>query len=216
VTNRDAKPRAPRPPDLDEDALGPAPAVEPDLDIYQARLTGDHAGVVGRGEITGSLLDGANLAETRLDPLSLVDVRIRRGDLSNAVWAGVTARRVEITDCRTVGWRVILDLAEDLLVTGCRWDYGSLYIGRSRGALAFRDCSFAGTTVRGDLSKVTFDGCEFAGVEFDASAAKGCDLRTSRLTGARGLLSLRGARITLEQAVDIADLLATEAGLVLE
>ena len=47
-------------------------------------------------------------------------------------------------------------------------------------------------------------------------AAAGFDLRGSRLAGSRGLLTLRGARITLEQTLTIADRLATEAGLTLD
>ena len=198
---------------FDEEPLSqPEARLAGDLDVYQARITGDHAGLRGGGEITEALVDAADLAGTRFDPLALTDVRVRRGDVSNAVWEGVTARRVEIDGCRAVGWRVIVDFAEELLVQGCRWDHGGIYLGRTKGAVVFRDCSFAGTTLRGDFSRVLFDGCELAGAEFGASAAAGCDLRSSRLPGARGLLTLKGAWISPEQAIGIADLLAAEVG----
>jgi uncharacterized protein YjbI with pentapeptide repeats len=216
VTAKDtAKLRAPRPPDLDKQALLPAPVPLEDtdeLDVYRMRVTGDHSGLSGAGEITETVFEGANLAESRFDPLTLADVAVRRGDLSNGVWGSVTARRVEITDCRAVGWRVFLDLAEDVVVEGCRWDLGSLHIGRTRGPVVFRGCTFAGTSLRGDLSRVVFDDCELARAEFAAERATDCDLRTSRLADARGLGTLRGARITVEQAVEIADLLAVELG----
>lgn len=207
----------PREPDLDETALHPLdPPLDRDLDVYRSRITGEHGGLHGGGEIAESLLDGADLAGTRFDPLTLTDVRIRRGDLSNAAWEGLTARRVAVDGCRSVGWRVIVDFAEDLLVQGCRWDHGGLYVSRTRGAVVFRDCSFAGTTLRGDLSRVVFDGCDLAGAEFAASAAAGCDLRSSRLAGARGLLTLKGARISTDQLIEIAGILAVEAGFQLD
>lgn len=207
-----SKPAVRRPPQLDEENLQPAEELDPDLDVYRVRLTGDHAGRHGAGEFTEVVADGASLAATRFDPLALTDVALRRADLSNAVWEGLTARRVEVDGCRTVGWRVIAEFAEDLLVQGCRWEHGALYLGRTRGLVVFKDCSFAGTTLRGDFSRVVLDGCDLAGAEFGASAATGCDLRTSRLSGVRGLSTLRGARITPVQAVELADLLATEAG----
>jgi hypothetical protein len=203
----------PREPDVDVDGLPPFDGpIEDDVDVYRARVGGDHTGRRGGGEITQAVLDGAVLAETRFDPLSLTDVRVRRADLSNAVWEGVTARRVVFDGCRAVGWRVIAEFAEDVAVQGCKWEHGGLYLARSRGAVVFRDCTFAGTTIRGDLSRVVFDSCDLAGAEFAASAAAGCDLRTSRLEGAHGLLTLAGAVITPEQALEIAHLLAAEVG----
>jgi uncharacterized protein YjbI with pentapeptide repeats len=215
--SRSAAPRPAQPPVFDEEALQPSDEpLDGDLDVYQARIGGDHTGLLGGGEIVQSLVDAANLAGSRLDPLSLTDVRVRRGDVANAVWEGVTARRVEFDGCRAVGWRIIVDFAEELLVQGCRWDHGGIFLGRTRGAVVFRECSFAGTTLRGDFSRVLFDRCELAGAEFGVSAAAECDLRSSRLAGARGLLTLKGARITPNQALEIADLLAVEAGFRLE
>ncbi len=203
----------PREPEIDESILEPAGLeFDPDLDVYRARVTGEHIALTGGGEIVESLLDGAELSGCRFDPLTMTDVRVVRGDLSNAVFEGFTARRVAIEGCRAVGWRVIADFAEDLLVQGCRWDHGGLFITRTRGAVVFRDCTFAGTTIRGDLSRVVFDSCNLAGAEINASTAVGCDLRSSRLAGAAGLLTLRGAKISTDQLIDIAGLLAAEAG----
>ncbi len=198
---------------FDEETLGElSEPLAGDLDVYQARISGAHTGLSGGGEIVQALVDAADLAGSRFDPLALTDVRIRRGDVSNAVWEGVTARRVEIEGCRAVGWRVIIDFAEELVIQGCRWDHGGIFLGRTKGTVVFKDCSFAGTTLRGDFSRVLFEGCDLAGAELGVSAAAGCDLRTSRLSGARGLLTLKGARITPGQAIEIADLLAAEAG----
>jgi uncharacterized protein YjbI with pentapeptide repeats len=203
----------PRPPRLDPEVLQPADArLDDDLDLYRTRLTGSYVGVVGRGEIAEVSADGADLSGTRFDPLDLSDVRIDRADLAGARWEGVTARRLAITDSRLVGWRLIASFAEDVLISGCRWDDGGLHLQRGKGSIVFRDCTFSGTTLRGDLSGIVFEDCDLAGAEFGADAARNCDLRTSRLAGAKGLPTLKGARITTDQAIAIADLLAISLG----
>jgi uncharacterized protein YjbI with pentapeptide repeats len=80
--------------------------------------------------------------------------------------------------------------------------------------LTFKGCTFRETTITGDLSNVRFTDCDFAETEFRATGAAKCDLRGSRLRSAKGLLSLRGAKISPEQAVAASNLIAAEAGLI--
>ena len=158
-------------------------------------------------------LDGIDLAETRRAPLTIVDSVLRRCDLSAAVWQQVTLRQTELLDCRALGLRLSVDLAQDGYAEGCRFDHAVLRVGRVRGLLVFAGCDFTEAVVGGDLSAVVFTDCTFAGAEFAATAADGCDLRGSRLAGARGLLTLRGARVTADQTLAVAARLAAEAGL---
>ncbi len=95
----------------------------------------------------------------------------------------------------------------------CRFDYGSVGFGQVKNAIIFRRCSFRETVLSGDLSNVVFDDCDLEMTEFEATRANGCDLTESRLIDARGLLTLRGARIYAEQAASVAKQIATEAGL---
>ena len=164
----------------------------------------------------GVALDGVDLAETRRSPLTLVDSVLRRCDLSAAVWQGVTMRQVELLGCRALGLRLSVDLAQDVYVEGGRFDSATLRISRVRGLVVFDSCTFSEAMIGGDLSAVVFTGCTFEGAEFAATAAEGCDLRESRLGGARGLVTLRGARVTADQTVTIAPRLASELGLVVE
>lgn len=204
---------APRPPQLDLDVLQPVDGpIDDEIDLYRNHLTGSYVGVAGRGEIATVHADGADFTGTKFEPLDLSDVRIERSDLAGARWEGVSARRLEIADSRLVGWRLIATFAEDVLISGCRWDSGGLFIRRAKGSIVFRDCTFAGTTLRGDLSGFVFDACDLAGAEFGADAARKCDLRTSKLSGARGLTTLRGALITADQALSLADVFAAELG----
>jgi uncharacterized protein YjbI with pentapeptide repeats len=202
-----------RRPSLDADDLEElAEPLAGEFEWNLVRLTGDSTGATGSGELTRSLAQSTNLSGSRYRRLTLSDVSLQRADLSTAVWERVHARRVEVTDCRTVGWRVAFDIAEHVYVGGCRLDLGALIVERTKGAVVFDTCTFRETTIRGRLDGVVFHDCDLAGADLQVTSAKECDLRTSRLEGAQGLLSLRGARITTTQAVAIADLLADEVG----
>ena len=171
---------------------------------------------LGDDLVLGAELDGVDLAGSRRTPLSLVDTVLRRCDLSAAVWQAVTLRQVEVLDCRARGLRLSVDLAQDVYLSGCRFDQATLRIERVRGLVVFDGCEFREAVVAGDLSSVVFTDCGFDEAEFAATRAEGCDLRSSRLAGARGLLTLRGARITGDQSVAIAARLAAESGFVVE
>ena len=174
------------------------------------------AGGLAEDMAVGIALDGTDLAETRRSPLTLVDSVLRRCDLSAAIWQAVTMRQVELLDCRARGLRLSVDLGQDVYVEGTRFDSATLRISRVRGLVVFDGCTFTEAMIGGDLSAVVFTGCTFEDAEFAATAAAGCDLRGSRLGGARGLATLRGARVTAEQTVTIAPRLASELGLTVD
>ncbi|MGH3719662.1 MAG: pentapeptide repeat-containing protein [Pseudonocardiaceae bacterium] len=148
--------------------------------------------------------------------MTLADTALEDVDLSNASIQRATARRVEMLRCRAIGLRLSIEQAADLYVEGCRLDFAVIHIEKIKGIAAFVGCSFRETVISGCLSGVVFLDCDFTDTEFEAASAKGCDLRMSRLAGARGLLNLRGALITVEQAVSVAHQLATETGLIIQ
>ncbi|OXM47274.1 hypothetical protein CFP71_35650 [Amycolatopsis thailandensis] len=174
---------------------------------------GEQDDVRGGGEIVRSLVSEVSLANARLDRLTLSDVVLEGVDLSNAAIRELSARRVEILRCRAIGLGVSIASASDLYVENARFDYASLAVERVKGPVVFSGCSFRETVFSGDLSRLTFVDCDFTETEFAATGAADCDLRGSRLSGVRGLLTLRGAKITADQAVSIAGILAAESGL---
>lgn len=197
------------------------------LELLDARVVGGSAegssvgehveghaeGIRAEGEIRRCLLESVDLSGSRLHPLTLTDVRMSGMEISNAQWHSVSARRVELTSARAVGLGLSLDFAADLYVAETRLDYAGVHIKRVRGHVVFSDCSFREATLSGDLSRVIFRDCDFTGAEFTATAAWDTDLRSSRLADARGLHSLRGAVIDVDQVIAIAGQLAAEAGL---
>lgn len=175
---------------------------------------GEFAGAVGDGTIEGSVLRQVDLSEVKLGPLTMVDVVLRGVELSNASLQQVVVRRVELQACRAIGLKLSVELGTDLLVEDCRLDYASVHLEKVKGIAAFVGCSFREATISGDLSNTVFADCDFTETEFRVARAKECDLRTSRLDSARGLLSLRGAMISPEQAVAASTMIAAEAGLI--
>jgi uncharacterized protein YjbI with pentapeptide repeats len=204
-------------PGLVEDELDDHAAVLRGEFAYdEARLAGgDQSGVRGEGILRRSLVAGVNLSEAQLSSLELIDSRLADLDLSNATMQVSAARHVEITTCRAIGLRLSIAEANDIYIADCRLDYATLDITRVKGLLVFERCSLREATLAGDLSDVVFADCEFPGAEFAAQRAERAEFTGSRLDGARGLSTLRGARITRDQAVSVADMLATEAGLVI-
>lgn len=166
------------------------------------------------GTLDSVLLSELDLAGTKLGPLTLSNVILRQVDLSNASWQQVVARRTEWRSCRAIGVRLSLDLATDLSVVDSKLDYATLHLEKVKGIAAFIGCSFREATIGGDLSNTVFQDCDFTGTEFRARTASKCDLRSSRLTEARGLLTLKGATISMDQAVAMSAVIAAEAGLV--
>jgi uncharacterized protein YjbI with pentapeptide repeats len=191
--------------------------LEAELDLDDVLVDGgDYTGLVADGTIAESVIQGVDLSRAKLGPLILSKVVLRQVDLSNASLQQLVMRRTEWRTCRGIGLRLSIDLASDLSIVDCRLDYATLHVEKVRGGAVFTGCSFRESTIGGDLSNVRFVDCDFLDTEFRATRAARCDLRSSRIASARGLLSLRGATISSEQAVAVSTMIAAEAGLIVD
>lgn len=202
-------------PSLDRGDLTEEPAAfKGDFDLESIRIGhGDQTGVHGEGSLSHAVVTGVGLSGARLSPLMLSDVAFDDVDMSNAALPDTTARRVEFVNCRGIGLQFAMKQATDFYAEQCRFDYATIRIDKVKNAAVFSECSFRETVFVGDLSNVIFSDCDLNATEFEVSRAADCDLRSSRLTDVRGLLTLRGAKITTEQAVSVARIIATESGL---
>jgi uncharacterized protein YjbI with pentapeptide repeats len=205
-------------PSVDEDGLEHGEcSFQDEFDVEGLHVTGgDSTGANGYGSIDESVVSDVDLTGATLWPITISDSRLKDVDLSNSSIQEANLRRVEWLQLRAIGLRLSADRLEDVYFDEVRFDYATIHIERVQGLVVFERCSFREAEISGDLSDIVFDQCELTGVRFNAGKAAGADLRTSRLEGAHGLLSLRGARITTAQAVSIADQIATEAGLSVE
>ncbi|THV30189.1 pentapeptide repeat-containing protein [Glycomyces paridis] len=207
--------RSMRRPLVEADRLRPlTEEPDPDFELSELLIEGlEWTGAVADGSLEQSLLRSVDLSGTTLSPFEVVDVVVERSVLANGRWERATVRRLEITDSQLVGWQAQFALAQDVYVADCRADFAGVSIGSAKGPVVFERCRFMNATFLGDLSKAVFIDCTFPGADFSrVSNAKGCDMRRADLSGITGLMSLRGALITADQAVAIAGELATAAG----
>jgi uncharacterized protein YjbI with pentapeptide repeats len=174
---------------------------------------GDHSGIQSEGKVAYASLTDVGLSETRIHPLQLADVAMVRCDLSNAQWRDVAIARVELDGCRAVGMR-LEGKFDDLYAVDTRFDLMSLQRERGRGWTVFERCSFKDAVLGGSFDHVIFRDCDLSGTEFEATSARSADVRGSLLDGVRGLMTLRGATLDADQAREVAEQLATEAGFV--
>ncbi|MFG3338753.1 pentapeptide repeat-containing protein [Glycomyces sp. NPDC048151] len=210
--------RVQRPSIEDEDLESASVGLKGEFSFEEVHVEGgDFSGTTGEGRLTRSVLEAVDLSETVVEPLALADVRLSGCVLSNARWSQVDGRRVEVVGSQLVGWRVEFELAQDIYVGDCRADFASFDFDTVKGLVVFERCRFKESSFTGNLSKVAFIDCDLADADFSAVAdARGLDLRESKLVGAKGLLSLRGARVTDDQVLQIAGDLARETGLVVD
>ncbi|SDE01691.1 pentapeptide repeat-containing protein [Actinokineospora iranica] len=198
----------------EEDLVDDSPNFQGEFDYAAARLAqGDQSGVAGEGSLSVVLISDVDLSGSRLGPVELSNVRFDGVNFANATVSAVVARRTEVLRSQAIGLRIDIAKAIDVYAEECRFDYATFRFEQVKGAVVFRGCSFRESVLTGDLSNVVFDNCELTGTEFEATRAAGCDLTESRLTGIRGLLTLRGARINDDQASVLAGQIASEAGL---
>ncbi|WP_414167228.1 pentapeptide repeat-containing protein [Streptoverticillium reticulum] len=205
-------------PSIDHDDLVPyTGAIKGELSVSMSCIDGtDATGAVVEGTVTRSVLDRVQLTNATVAPFRLDDTAVRGADLSNSRWRDVHLSRVELAGCRGIGWQLAATEAGDVYAEDCRFDMATIALDKVRGVVAFVRCSFKEASFSGRLDRVIFHDCDLSNAEFAVTSAKGCDLRGAELRGARGLLSLRGARINATQVVTVAELLATEAGLMVE
>jgi uncharacterized protein YjbI with pentapeptide repeats len=210
--------RSMRRPLMETDRLRPLTEI-PDSDFELSEHRIEDAAWTGAqldGSLEQSVLRNVDLSGTALSPFEVVDVTVERSVLANGRWERTTARRLEITESQLVGWQAQFALAQDVYIADCRADFAGISIGTAKGPVVFERCRFTNATFLGDFSKAVFIDCAFPGADFSRVAnAKGCDLRRADLGGITGLMSLRGALITPDQAVDIAGELAKAVGFTL-
>jgi uncharacterized protein YjbI with pentapeptide repeats len=207
--------RSMRKPLVEVDRLTPLKEdLEFDFEWSERSIDGlDWTGQHGDGSLEGSAVRNTDMSGAELTPFEVVDVAIDHSVLSNSRWERVTARRLEVTESQLVGWQAQFALVQDLYIADSRADFAGISIGSAKGPVVFERCRFMNATFLGDFSKAVFIDCKFPGADFSRVAnAKGCDLRRSELAGITGLMSLKGALITADQAVEIAGELATAAG----
>ena len=195
------------------------PALEPlDLSILVAggplRVSG---ALLAGGEVPPSCAPGLLVEESRLQTVTVApadspgllisDAVLIGCDLSNVAARGGSLRRVEVRDCRLVGFALNEGKAVDLRVSDTTLAYASFAFSKLERVVFERVILREATFLQASLAGVEFIGCDLAGADFRGAAMSSCTVRGSTLEGVVGVESMRG--LTMPWA----DLLASAAAL---
>ncbi|HVC22252.1 MAG TPA: pentapeptide repeat-containing protein [Candidatus Dormibacteraeota bacterium] len=201
-----------------------SPRVPEDLvTVEAAEFLGELRGVSLLGatlaETAGPLLvDGGRLTRTDLSATrflrpSLGDLVFSNCNLANLHWGSAAMTRTTFQECQMTGFDVNSSTLVDVQFQGCKLSLSSFRF-LAKAKVRFVDCEMDGTDFHGvDLRACRFENCILTGSLFHGAKSEGVDLRGSSLTGLQGIDGLRGAVIDQIQLLDLADSLASHAGL---
>jgi uncharacterized protein YjbI with pentapeptide repeats len=112
-----------------------------------------------------------------------VDLRFTQCDLANADWHGAKLRRVELIECRMIGFTVTEGKLQDCVFTNCNASYMRSRFAALR-AVHFGDCNLRDADFQGaDLSGVDFTRCDLRNAQMSGAKLKGTSLRGSNIDG---------------------------------
>jgi uncharacterized protein YjbI with pentapeptide repeats len=170
--------------------------------------------IASRVTIRNARFQDVGMAATKLRSLKLTDARFDHCDLANADWYLSTLCRIEISNCRMTGIRVIGSSIKDASVEDCKIDLAQFRTSN------FRDCRFSNCNLResdfyeADLQGVVFSNCDLRGAQISGAKLRGTDFRGSQLEGLQVRAEdLQGAIIDPLQLVALAQDLAHLLGL---
>jgi uncharacterized protein YjbI with pentapeptide repeats len=163
-----------------------------------------------------SRLTRVNLASAILTRARILDLRFDGCNLSNAEFESSELGRVVLTECRMTGVQFGQAELRDVVMEDAKLDFANFRMANF-ARCAFRRCNlkgadFASTT----LKEVSFEECDLEGVTFQRAEMDEVDLRSSQVVGLASSNGLNGAIVDPLQLLDLAPLLAREAGLRVE
>ncbi|MBC3762166.1 pentapeptide repeat-containing protein [Quadrisphaera oryzae] len=211
-----AGPTPPRPPDV----------VLPDLDLADRSVL-----LSGRWDC--ALVDGAELAQARLEGLAVLESSVEDAVLDGALLAGMRiagsrwgrvsavgadASRThwadtEVADARLSALRLPTARLDRVVLRRCRLD-GAVLRDAQLTDVVLDGCDLRGADLTGaQLRRVAFAGSDLTDADLAGARCEDVDLRGATLTDLRGADGLRGCAVDAVQLVDLAPALAAHLGL---
>lgn len=163
--------------------------------------------------IDGARITATDLSESRFVRPSWGDVIFDDCNLANAHWSESALTRVVFRECQMTGFDANSSTLIDVQFLRCKLSLSSFRF-LANAKVQFTDCEMDGTDFHGvDLRRCRFDRCILTGSLFHGARADAVDLRGSSIAAVQGIDGLRGAIIDQLQLLDIAESLASHAGL---
>lgn len=197
------RPEAPALPDR----TAPGPAAVADGDLWDCVQVGAGVAVPERVadlRIRESRVAGLRLAGVVLTGLECRDVEFVGCDLSGARLDDALLTRVAFTDCRLTG--TVFDGASlsDVRITDSTADLAGFRMARARFLLVENTSMRGADLYELDGQHCALLGCDLGGANVDHARLRETDLHGSTVDDLRGVLSLRGTRISPDQILPLA------------
>jgi uncharacterized protein YjbI with pentapeptide repeats len=205
--------------DLDELAGADDTALERGFELEDVRFTAA-AELAGSdapyGHLTRALLEAPQLAGARWRGVTMRHVVAQGADASSLDAMQGVADRVEFSGCRMTGAELAESDLREVTFRDCKLDYAN-FRNAALGGVTFEDCVLNDADFgAARLDNVRFTRCELREVEFANARMRDVDLRGSDLSVRGAATSLRGAVVTPLQLMELAPVLAAEAGIRVE
>ena len=208
-------------PNFDLEELEDADHVAPErgFELEDVRLT-ESAALAGTdapyGHLTRALLDGVRLGGARWRGVTLRDIAAQRVDASGTDWMQAIMNRVEFSACRMTGLELAESDVRDVVFRDCKLDYAN-FRNATLSDVTFEDCVLVDADFgAAKLHNVRFRHSELREVEFAKARMRDVDLRGCDLVVRGSATALRGAVISPLQLMELAPVLAAEAGIRVE
>lgn len=168
------------------------------------------------GSMVRVALDGVTLTGAHLRGVRLGDVSVGRADAAGLNLTQASANRVVFADCRMTGVELAEADLRETVFRDCKLDYANFRMATLADA-TFENCVLVDADFGGaKLDNVRFDGCELREVEFANARMRDVDLRGCDLSVRGSATALRGAVVSPLQLMELAPVLAHEAGIRVE
>jgi uncharacterized protein YjbI with pentapeptide repeats len=160
-------------------------------------------------------LTGARVLDRDLDRPEILDVRLEDCDLSGVVATGFIARRVELRRTRIRGVTLVKGQYDDGVIEGCTTSDLSFRFSRLR-RVVFRDCDLSGADFyAAGFDHVSIDGCDLQRASFDGAIVKCLAITNCNLAAIAGVAGLKGAQLDASDLPNLAQSLASDAGILI-
>jgi hypothetical protein len=207
--------RRPEPPGL-PDEFAPAPAAVEGGELWDCVEAGAEVRVPERVadlRIQESRWAGGNLAGVRFTGLECRDVEFVHCDLSGARLEEAVLRRVVFTDCRLTGTAFDGAQLTDVRITDSTADLAGFRMAKARFVLVENTSLHGADFYEFDAEHCALLGCDMGEANVDAARLRETDLHGSSVDDIRGVLSLRGARVSPDQIIPLATSLLDALGI---
>lgn len=187
--------------------------VEAELELEHCTVDGGDFSSVRKLELEGCIITSALLTGMSLDKLRCNDTVLARIEAAGLNAPEGVLLRTVIRNSRMTGADFGAALLEDCTFEAVKLDEAGLRFATLKRVVfkgcVLRDVDFTGAK----LLHVNFSECDLEGANFDHAACTLVDIRGEKLVAIKGVNGLRGARISSEQLIELAPLLALELGL---